>query len=606
MANFVQDPWAPLSYKAPVGDGDWGAANIAAMGWAHGHGRRLNTYKILQAYLDNNARQYATTSTDADVPTANNRREYGDAALIAEQILSALLGDDQEIVIPAASDLPDNEDDQANLTPEESARLAFAQGAAKREEELRDWAIKEKLKLKMLESEGNAVGLGDGVYVLGLSRSKRRAQLRVYNPSFYFPVVMDESAGDYPTRVHIAWEVVEDNGDWIQVDSESPNPPGVKGTAQRRLRRITYEMRALNAPRPYKWTKDGEGPNPLSCFMTDAIWTLDTNAQIDDLDSEAAMYLRNEDGVEINGLDLQIDFIPVLHVPNTASFQHHFGRSCLSRVLQLLDDIQNADTDKQDASDIIGTPPIAISGAALDDEITTYGPGQVFKLGAEGQMSVMNTSGALDAISNHNDALLERLAVNSRVSEALMGRLKGQAQSGVMLALSFGPLESMIDAMRLVRDDKYPILLSMVQKLAIAGGFMDDDPQVYDATVTFGSYLPVDKTATVTHVTALMQAKAISRLTGVKMLIEAGFPISDANEEVARIEREDFDGADSLLAATGDEVAVFDYLGRDAPTNGSRPPQPPDTGTQPPIPNPIAPGTSAPSGGSSTPEPSDA
>lgn len=57
------------------------------------------------------------------------------------------------------------------------------------------------------------------------------------------------------------------------------------------------------------------------------------------------------------------------------------------------------------------------------------------------------------------------------------------------------------------------------------------------------------------------------------MLIEAGLPIEDAAEEVRKIQERDFEGAADLLAATGNEKDVADYLGRDVST--VRPPAPP-------------------------------
>lgn len=595
MPNFVQDPWAPLSYKTPIGDTEWGAAHIIAMGWAKGHGRRLNAYKILQSYLDNQSRHFSTASTEKEL---RDRREYGDAALIVEQVLSALLGDDQEIFVPDAANLGALKD-QDSPTPEQVVELEFTQRAAAREEELREWAEDEKFRLKILETEGNAVGLGDGVYVLGLSRSKRRTQVRVYNPSFYFPVILDESAGDFPSRVHLAWEVVEDEGDWVQVDPDNPNPPDVATTNVRRLRRITYELRTLDTPRRYRWQEEDEEPSSVACFMTDAIWSLETGESIDSLASASAVYLRNEDGIEINNLDLQIDFIPVVHIPDTASFQHHFGRSVLSRTLQLLDDIQNADTDKQGASELVATPAIALSGLASDEETETYGPGTVFRVG-DGSMNVLDTSGSLTAIASHLDQLLDRLSVNSRVSDAVLGRVKGQVPSGIALALSFGPLQSMIQHMRLVRNDKYPLLLKFVQKMMVAGGFLED-PHIYDARLSFGSFLPVDKALAVSNISALLTAKAISRHTAIELLIEAGFTIDDADEEVQRVQREDFAGANDLLAALGSEQAVFEYLDRDIPGEGfRRPVQPPEPSLES-IPAPTPPGGSAPGGGDEAP-----
>jgi hypothetical protein len=85
-------------------------------------------------------------------------------------------------------------------------------------------------------------------------------------------------------------------------------------------------------------------------------------------------------------------------------------------------------------------------------------------------------------------------------------------------------------------------------------------------------------------VRSLLTAHAISTETGVAMLIAAGFPIEDAEEEVARIHAERFDMAEQLLAATGDVAAVRKFLGMDPQEQPPTPPAPPS----PPTPTPPA------------------
>lgn len=583
--GFISDPWSGLSHKAVIGDNAWRSDN--SLSWARGNGRRLTAYKVLQAYLDNSSRHYLPTG---DAKEVADHREYGDAQLIVDSVVAALLGNDQEVVVPAAGDVPTALIDPSkpnDLTPEEQAQQAAAERAQVREDELRQWFDDEKMKLKMLEVEADAVGLGDGVYVMGWSPQKRRAQVRIYDASVYFPKL--EGTEDFPTEITLAWEVVADSeGEWVEVEADQPNPPAVDATDQpRRLRKITYRLGVPldGQARRYGWLKPEAEPSMVTCFMTDGIYPLEGDVRVDRNDVPASQYLvtMGPDGapVEMRDLDLMIDFIPVIHIPNTPSMKHHFGVSVLSRIAQILDDLQNADTDRNAAADITGTPPIAISGAVSEKTVTTYGPGQVFNLGSEGKMDVLNTSGSLDAITTHIDSLLDRMSVNARISQAVLGRLQGEIPSGISLALLFGPLSSMIDQMRLVRTDKYPLLLKFAQRFAIAGKVMEGPEQ--DAVVTFGSFLPVDKTQAVEAVTQLLNANAISRLTAVSMLIEAGFPIDDATEEVERIQREDFKGAEDLLAALGDEQAVSDYLGRQI-TNPLPAPPPAPSNTPPAVP----------------------
>ncbi len=55
------------------------------------------------------------------------------------------------------------------------------------------------------------------------------------------------------------------------------------------------------------------------------------------------------------------------------------------------------------------------------------------------------------------------------------------------------------------------------------------------ATITFGPYLPTDLTAALDLVVRGVQADVLSLETGVRILIDAGFPIEDATLEVERI-----------------------------------------------------------------------
>ncbi|MEH0588080.1 hypothetical protein QA942_29995 [Streptomyces sp. B21-106] len=45
------------------------------------------------------------------------------------------------------------------------------------------------------------------------------------------------------------------------------------------------------------------------------------------------------------------------------------------------------------------------------------------------------------------------------------------------------------------------------------------------------------------------------------MLMDAGYPIDDAQEEIERIQKRAFDAAARLADATGDNAAVREYLG---------------------------------------------
>lgn len=53
----------------------------------------------------------------------------------------------------------------------------------------------------------------------------------------------------------------------------------------------------------------------------------------------------------------------------------------------------------------------------------------------------------------------------------------------------------------------------------------------------------------------------LSLETAVRMLMDAGYPVEDASEEVGRIQARAFEAAARLADATGDNTAVRHFLG---------------------------------------------
>jgi hypothetical protein len=599
VEEIVFDAWTPMSFKRSLGNRRQGGVSWEAPTWVGDHRRRLLAYRILQSYVDNAARFWLS---EVDQVKRDEHREYGDAALLRDQILAALVGGSQEVVVDLASDYRDPEE----MADGDEPNPPDVEAAWELQEWLRDWAVSERLGLKLLEAERNAVGLGDAVFVLGWSPEKDRPRLRVFDPGFYFPVLGDGNEDDFPERVHLAWEL----------DADQPGKV--------RVRRLTWEL-GLIAPRPIPRDTpalaralslgelpelfegdryDGDGfitrrypwndePVRTTCYFTDATWELDLNSRqtVDDMAEARATYAHDSAG-EINRRDLMIDFVPVVHVPNTVALLDHYGRSSLATVLQVLDDLSNADTDLQAASGTTGTPPVTLSGGTLGSAAPAYRPGQVWELGEGGRMDVLDTSTALDALLKYVTSLLKRASVNARVPEAVLGRVDASdVPSGLALALSFGPLDSMVGQMRLVRDEKHPLVLKFAHRIAVAGRARNVPATWYDARLELGSYLPADVDGVIKQVTQLLEAGAISLETAVMMLMQAGLPIEDAVAEVRRIEQRDFEGAEQLADATGSEDAARDYLGLEP---ALEPPPPPPELQLPPAPVPPEPVPPAP------------
>jgi hypothetical protein len=269
---------------------------------------------------------------------------------------------------------------------------------------------------------------------------------------------------------------------------------------------------------------------------------LDKADDIDALSLARARFRTNADGELLHRLDLQLDFVPVVHVPNTINGADHFGQSSLLSAAQLLDDLAAADTDSQRASATTGSPIIGLSGARLPVDRRTGNPlpvqvepGMVWPLGDSGQLSTVDTSAQLAELRSYVEALRDRLSVVTRLPGSVLGTVRpSEVPSGYALQLSFGPLDAMVRSMRLAREAKYPLLLKMVQRLYQLGGILPpgENPR---ATIAFGAYLPTDLSAALDLVARGVQAGVLSLETGVRLLIDAGFPIEEAGLEVERI-----------------------------------------------------------------------
>ncbi|TQF05535.1 hypothetical protein E6W39_29045 [Kitasatospora acidiphila] len=589
LRDLVIDAWSWLNYKPvmanPVRRGAGPFAELAA-GWVPLEDlRRLQAYKLLASYDNNQAGQLAAAAGDE---TGLERRELGDAAKLIDTALGYMLGSEQTIVVSGAE-----HDDGTGLSPE-------AQAALNIQEQLRTWAERELLPLRIQQAERAAVRCGDTVYTLAWDPAKGRPQLRVLDAGFYFPEWGEESdAAEYPSRVHFAWELPEDQR------------RGLKA----RLRRITYELGPISAAtrpgqsktgqpireplvgddgdpllmagdqldansgtiyRTYPWAPDR--PSGVTCYLTDAEWLLDDLRGQDDvynLPMAKATFRARSDGEVLDRLDLMVDFLPVVHVTNTIpDAGEHWGQPTIAKVMQTLDELAATDSDSAAASATTGTPIIGLSGVRLPkDRITgTTLPlqvraGTVWTLAEGGSMDTLDTSAQLAELRARVDHLLDRVAGNSRLTSSGLGTLDPAAvPSGYALQLALGPLDALVSSMRLARNHKYALLLRMVQRLYQAGQ-ADSWPmgETLSARLVWGPHTPTDRAAVLDEVTKGFVAGVLSLETSVRMLAEAGYPIEDAAQEVQRIQARAFDAAARLADATGDNGAVRSYLGLPEP-----------------------------------------
>ncbi|MFG2143636.1 hypothetical protein ACGFRG_05470 [Streptomyces sp. NPDC048696] len=528
LRTFLTDAWSWLNYKPAMASTLDGrphralAPEVQASWLPDDAIRRLAAYKLLAAYDSNQAGELAAlTGNEAAV----ERREFGDPSMLVDTALAHLLGKSQQIIVPGAE----------HAGSEDTSPDAFA--AAETQQRLRDWAQVELLPLRMQAAERKAVLLGDAIYLLAWDPVKGRVRLRTYDPGFYFPVLdNDADPGDYPTRVHLAWEIPEDSR------------RGIKA----RVRRITFELGPIQeqpdhlaATRRYAWAP--KEPSALTCYLSDAEWSVDDlrrGQTLDDLPLDKATFRTRADGQTLNRLDLLIDFIPMVHISNTVADGEHFGQSFLAKVMQALDELAETDTDSARASATTGAPIISLAGARAEVDRATgrprplaVQPGTIFQLGDGGRMDVLDTSGQLAELRARVEEIRDRAAVNARLPAVSLGTVDpSDVPSGYAFQISLGPLDSLVDSMRLARAHKYALLLKMVQRLHQAGRAPSwPVGPTLAAQLVFGPHMPTDRQAILDEVVKGVGAGVFSLETGIRMLQDAGYPIEDARQEAARI-----------------------------------------------------------------------
>ncbi|MFD4397214.1 hypothetical protein [Kitasatospora sp. NPDC058478] len=616
VRGWILDSWGWLNYK-PVFSSQGGAPNRRAYPEAHllwvpaEDARRLAAYKTMVAYDTNQAGALAAIQSGAD----DDRREYGDAAMLNQAVLAHILGREQHITVKGASGGDDASSDDSKHAQDVQDRL-------------RAWAEAELFPMRLQQGERKAVVQGDAVYYLAWDPERERPRLTATDPGFYYPELSEEPGNDYPRRVHLAWELPEDTR------------RGLKA----RVRRITWELdrigpargsavdgngRSLRAPaelpdgtlaltpgdvydeatgtvsRQYPWN---DKPAAWTCYLTDATWLLeDLTGDIDvhTLPLGRAEFAVRSDGQVLDHLDLMIDFIPVVHVPNTVpEAEEHWGQPALAKVLQLLDDLAGTDTDSAHASATTGMPVIAVSGLISRQHELQVRAGLAMKLEPGGRMDVLDTAGQLAELRSASHDLLDRLSANLRMPAVALGTAdQSQLPSGYALALSMSPLDMMVASGRLARNHKYALMFKMIQRLYQAGQHPDWTGPVVPAVLEFGPYTPADLTAVLADIATAYQARLISLETALRLLTDAGWTIDDVEQEIERIQARSFDDAGKLADATGDSQAVRDYLGlKGAPPEPPavvlppQVPQPPQPGATPPVPGqpkPAEPGTAA-------------
>jgi len=311
--------------------------------------------------------------------------------------------------------------------------------------------------------------------------------------------------------------------------------------------RSTWQMSRLEQTRPAPWG----GVQEWAC------WFRKVRYRVDRMRRRASVYDQEpgEGVVMQDWTDLGVDFVPVVHVPNTPTAT--WGQSILVSVGQILDDLMGADTDLATGAQH-ASPTLVTTGTAA---ALTGLPGEQLGLPDGGSASWTDTSKNLTALTAYTTGLLDRVAINSRLAQSLLGRVQpNDVPSGYALQLGFHPARQLMREARTVRDEKFPLILRFAVRLAQVNGWLASGATPA-FTVALGASLPADLPSAVETVTALLPVHGLSTATAVKILTTAGLPIDDAVAEVEAIRKERFEDAVRLFEATGNAAAAAEMLG---------------------------------------------
>jgi hypothetical protein len=400
---------------------------------------------------------------------------------------------------------------------------------------------------KLRDAELEAAEVGDAVVRMGWDSDAMRPTMTLVPPEALFFAVGD---GDFADDVVLAWDERGSDGELVLIvhryrieprfvaDDETP--------ALATDERIATGGGLRWVERRYPWAPD--------------VWTWRRCVLHMDVWPHTALAGRSVLDLPVigAGVDLRIDFVPVVHMPWDSV--HGFGSSLITHVSQLLDDLAAGDTDSARAAELTAGPMIAVSGTTASAASIKVHAGSVVTVpDPAGSLTSLDLTANLTAHRAYVAELVDRLLVTAGVSAESIGMVtSADTQSGVTMVAARAPDIALNEQLRLVRAFKWRLILRMAQRLAQAGGVLEPGPTP-DAWIEPGPFLPSDRGQAVAEALQLFEAGLVSRGTAIRMLRAAGLGLHPAEEQLAR--RDDFTGAGELADATADDTAARRYLG---------------------------------------------
>lgn len=446
--------------------------------------RRVRAYEVLDQLYSN---------VDPPKPTQEEMSPVrtGTVPYLIQVLRDLTVGGEQKIVIPGA----DEESGDAGLKSRQTA--------------LEDWAQRNKFYPKVQEAERMAGLLGDVFYRtrVGRTKGKKDVKVDILHPCFVFPVFDKD---DEMESVALIWEEYR----------------SIKGVDVLCVYKDEYKV------------SEGRVLETAGWYLYTSIPSL-SDLQLDEYD-------KTVDGTEIRDLDIQLDRIPIFHLPNflTASI---YGESDLAFYVDLAKEMNAVDTDISAAAALVGSPQMVVAGlkgriregVVQGTDTETTGPGKVWNVDTNGgKAEYLDNTMMLKCLAEYYDRVEKRLFRNTRLGKLFSGETDNvrDIESAKALKTLMASLYARIAQKRTVRKSFYAELLKGVCDLFVSIS-APGAASVENILLSFGNVLPSDNADDLKAVGEIWaQGKGpISAVTAVKMAARAGSGVVDFKSEAADV-----------------------------------------------------------------------
>lgn len=443
----------------------------------------------------------------------NDLMEYGDAEQLCKRITSAITREPAVIKVSGEKGREDTAKKIQDFIDSVLARNVF--GARETEAEL------------------HASRKGRGIYALEYADDRKRIILKVFDPANVWPQF--DRYGELT-----GYRVVQES---------DKTDPDEKMEGAKLMRVDLYTVR------------DGR------TVRTSGYQRVVTK---DDVESLQWVEYDTEDGKPVVNKDIGITFLPFVHFNNTPGPETQ-PLSDMHGVFNALEKLARNDGDTSATADVQAAPPLVIEAPqpstkskaeakrATSNKSSAFSiaPKIVIFTGEAGNRAyILDVSGLLSALKQHDTILHDRIYANSGVTRIGAGAMEGKDwPAWESLAMACGPLLDLVAMKLTIRTDKYAMLAQFIARYGVAKGLLpgikEDDVKSLVYTVTFPTALPANTQAEREFVLDAYDKRMIDLETALDKLKSTGFDI-DVSAVYNRMNRaENFIPADAAQRGGG-------------------------------------------------------